>query len=334
MKPKIPCFYHPTTPVFIDDDADFLSTITNALKKHYVSKTFNEPQKALQFLQQYQQPSFINNCLKTQGDEQPDHRFIDLNINAIHEQAYNPHRFETIAVIIVDHMMPLNGLVFCEHIRHPFLKKILLTGESDEKTAVNAFNKGLIHRYLRKDDPLLIPLLQKTIAELEQEYFAEQSEIIIGAMAVHSDVWGKSYFNDSGFPDIFYPFYAEQKPTEYYLASFSGSFLFLNEQGAESQLTVVDEALMRTFEELIDDEVSEDAAEMLRAIQSREKILISHNQTMKLDPAEWPPYLYSAKCIESDGKHYYYSYVPHPQITMLQEKPIVSYQEYLLTHNS
>jgi CheY-like chemotaxis protein len=330
VKPKIPCFYHPTMPVFVDDDPHFLNTMTTALKKHYISKAFSEPQKALQFLQQYQKPTFIEECLKTQDDEQPDHRFIDFNINAIHEQAYNPHRFETIAVVIVDHMMPLNGLVFCEHIKHPFLKKILLTGETDEKIAVNAFNKGLIHRYLRKDDPLLIPLLEKTIAELQQEYFAEQSEMIIGAMAVHSDVWGKSYFNDPGFADIFYPFYAQQKPTEFYLASLSGSFLFLNEQGVESQLTVVDEALMRTFEELIDEEANEDAAEMLTAIQSREKILISHQQTMKLDPAEWLPHLHSAKCVESDGRRYYYSYVPYPQISMLQAKAVVSYQQYLL----
>src|SRR5438132_141360 len=100
MKHNIPCFYHPTMPVFIDDDEPFLETITTFLEDSYTSKAFCDPREALDYLQAYQTPS-------------PE----DLNFQA----ARNPHQSKTIAVVVVDYTMPLNGLILCEKLlQKPF----------------------------------------------------------------------------------------------------------------------------------------------------------------------------------------------------------------------
>ncbi|MDP2315209.1 MAG: hybrid sensor histidine kinase/response regulator [Pseudomonadota bacterium] len=58
-----------------------------------------------------------------------------------------------IAVLLADQRMPgMTGIDLCEHVRewHPGVVRILVTAYSDQRTAIDAINRGGLHRYLTK----------------------------------------------------------------------------------------------------------------------------------------------------------------------------------------
>lgn len=334
-KKNIPCYYHPTTPVFIDDDPDFLSALADGLSQQLACKTFTDPKVALPWLRQtHDTKSTAHFSLTSFTDEIPEHRFTDLDIQTIREQIYNPQRFSLVAVLVVDYTMPgLDGLSFCQNLADTDYKKILLTGELNEKMAVDAFNQGLIQGYLRKDDALLAEKLTQMIYALEQDYFFDVSRVVIDTMAVKSPVWGSSLFNDPSFADIFYPFFEKQKPVEYYLSALTGSFLFVNAQGVLSELAVIDEDSIKMLEDLIQDE-DNPPLEVLSLLQSRKKLLAHHAKLIESPPIEWLPYLYPAQKMVSKDQNYYYSYIEEVKLPSFQPDKIFSYQAYLQTQQA
>lgn len=332
MLKNIPCYYHPTTLLFVDDNLDFLAGLADALKDRWACKMLADPQRALKYLQKihYAKPS-AHFCLHPLEDERPEHRFTDLNIQAISSQIYNPNRFAHISVVVVDYTMPnLDGLTLCKQLMDTTYKKILLTGAADEKIAVDAFNQGLIHAYLRKDDPLLIEKLQDTIYTLEHHYFIEHSKIIADNMAVKSPIWGASLFNSPHFFDIFYSFYKKQQPAEYYLNALTGSFLFVDSEGNLSELAIVDEDIMKTLEDFTNEAESSSATkEILLALESRKKLLAHHAKMIEKHPTEWLPYLYPAQKIIFQNHCYYYSYIEQVKLAAYDRETILPYQSYL-----
>lgn len=332
MFKSIPCYYHPTTPVFIDDDPHFLAPLVSELKDRWVCKTFIQPQVALTWLQKmHQAKPRIHSYLNVLEDEPPEHRCTDLDIQAISEQLYNPERFTTTAVLTVDYTMPqLNGLALCKELVNTPYKKILLTGAADEKIAVSAFNQGLIQGYLHKDNPLLETELANMIKDLEYAYFVDRSKVVIENMAISSPIWGRSLFNSSTFADIFYPFYEQQKPVEYYLSALTGSFLLVNTQGQLSELTIVDEGIMKMFDDFIrfaDISVTQKAA--FSELQNRTALLAHHPKLIEEPLLEWLPYLYPAQKLMFQDRVYYYGYIEHVKATDLYPKTTISYQDHL-----
>ena len=82
----------------------------------------------------------------------------------------------TPSVLVVDYSMPqMNGVDLCEALRHLPCKKILFTGAADEKVAVDAFNRGLIDRYIKKSD-------DDALDRLESEIHGAAARIFRGAL--------------------------------------------------------------------------------------------------------------------------------------------------------
>ncbi len=88
-------------------------------------------------------------------------------------------RYSLPTIAVVDYAMPAaNGLqvLKASPAWPPF--RVLLTGKADEHTAVQAFNDGLIDRFITKQHP---DLVQQLIGALRQHYFAP--------MDLHDGVW-------------------------------------------------------------------------------------------------------------------------------------------------
>jgi CheY-like chemotaxis protein len=165
--------------VLVDDSASFIANLEFQMNPAIAVKSFQDAHDAL---------NWIN--LRTNGARERDlpirvgydgqtlsleRRTIALDIDHIYRAVMDPWRFYSPAVVVVDYAMPqMNGLDFCRALSGLPCKKILFTGAADEMVAVNAFNKGLIDRYLRKGDPDALDQLEVEIAALEREYFLER----------------------------------------------------------------------------------------------------------------------------------------------------------------
>ncbi len=322
----IPACYFPSTALFIDDSRDFLLNFVLQLDEGVAYRIFDTPHRALDYIHSKScaldllSHSSINEYTSTR-DFAAVNAGNHLDLAAIHAEVYNPNRFAEISVVVVDYAMPgMNGLEFCRRIENSNIKKILLTGQADEKLAIEAFNEGLIHRYIKKSDVNAAELITKSIYELQLQYFQAMSDMIVRMLSVNSP----NCLRDKKFYSFFQQICEEKRIIEYYLADPSGSFFMLDDDANTSFIIVKSEQDLRWY---YDFACSNGASqEVLTALKNGDKIPLFPKSA--LPETDWGNGLVPAKRIECN-EPYYYAYLPGNVLFNVRQQKILSYHRYL-----
>ncbi|HRD69155.1 MAG TPA: response regulator [Legionella sp.] len=326
---SIPTCYFPSTAVFVDDSRDFLLNFVLQLDEGLAYLVFDSPFEALNCIHKKrgELEMLSQRCITeyTEAKNCPlTNHTVNLDLAAIHAEVYNPKRFSEISVVIVDYAMPgMDGLEFCRRIEDSNIKKILLTGQADEKLAIAAFNEGLIDRYIKKSDPDVAGLITKSIHDLQLQYYQSMSDMIVRMLSITSP----SCLHDKKFAQLFWDLCNKKGIVEFYLADNSGTFLMLDDDANISFLIVKNEADMKLHYDLaLDNGASE---EVLDQLMSREKIPC-YWQSNQVIPHwdEWANSLIPAQKFSSDDV-YYYAYVEGSVLFDLSLDKILSYHHYL-----
>ncbi|HWB09263.1 MAG TPA: HD domain-containing phosphohydrolase [Pirellulales bacterium] len=115
------------TILFVDDDANLLSAITRALRGRFQLETAEGPERGLELV-------------RARGGERP------------------------FGVVVADMQMPgMNGVEMLQQVAKlaPLSVRVMLTGQADQQTAIDAINQGSIFRFLNKPcgaEPLMTTL--------------------------------------------------------------------------------------------------------------------------------------------------------------------------------
>lgn len=282
----LPLFTFPTRVILIDDDPDFLNALDIFLDRDIASYVrFNSAKKGLDFLNNEAVFLCENNfILEDQDSYEWGKQSFFLNFNNIKNIALDPNRKNQASVIIVDYNMPnMDGLELLQSVNVTNVKKILLTGEADEFKAIEAFNRGLIDKFIRKQDPDLTNKVNAAILELQRKIFAEISAEIIPAkyLANNSPI----YKNSPELEKFFYNTLKINNIVEFYLVDSQGSFLLIDKARKPKGFFVRTEDQVRAFEEEILGEAEIDD-EVRSAILSREKIVCYVPQKNKVVPGD------------------------------------------------
>lgn len=326
----IPTCYFPSTVVFIDDSQDFLLNFTLQLRDDLVYRMFNSPQEALDLLNSTQRQSdYLNQRCFSEYLESIScplsNQTINLNLSAIHSEIYNSKRFDEISVVIVDFSMPgMNGLEFCEKLENTSIKKILLTGQANEKTTIEAFNKGIIDRYVQKHEPNVATIINENIAAMQYQYFQYMSDMIINVLAFNSP----SCLKDKKFAEFFHSICQENQIIEYYLTENTGSFLLLDKDANASCLIVKNERELSLLHELA---LNNNApAHVLEELKTGEKMpyFWQADNYYHSEWTDWSTCLYPANTIECN-EIYYYALIKSPFSFDIQQNRITSYNRHL-----
>ena len=178
-------FAHPTTILIVDDDPVYLRNLALALSSRWAVRTTSSPKRAIEFMRAANEPVFT--------------------LEQAYRRVFDPHRFKTPAILVADYDMPeMNGLELCDALRDASVETILLTGKADKKTAVNAFNEGLISRFLNKQTPDVLQFLTQYFSELNQEFFTKRYSYSIHETRHETD--GVEFLRDRAFIKTFlYP---------------------------------------------------------------------------------------------------------------------------------
>jgi signal transduction histidine kinase len=110
------------------------------------------------------------------------------------EQALDLLDRHPIAILVADQRMPgMTGIDLCERVRewHPHVVRVLVTAYSDQKTAIEAINRGGLHRYLTKPwdvwevrqilaDALTRVQLERTVAALRGTIAERERMVTLG----------------------------------------------------------------------------------------------------------------------------------------------------------
>lgn len=326
---SIPTCYFPSTALFVDDSHDFLLNFVLQLDESLAYRVFDSPFDALDHIHKRQTKNdhLTQRCLSEYAEAKNcplTNHTINLDLATIHEEIYNPHRFGEISVVVVDYALAgMDGLEFCRRLENSNIRKILLTGDTDEKVVIEAFNQGLIHRYIQKSSPNVAEKITQSIAELQLEYFQSMSEVISRLLALSS----ASCLYNKKFVEFFQQFRQEKKIVEYYLVDNSGSFLLLDDDANASFLIVKNEADRRLLYDLALD--SGACGKVLEQLASGEKLpCLWQAKAQTVDTKVWSASMLPAQQFHSE-QLYYYAYVEGAVLFELRQKEIISYHSYL-----
>jgi CheY-like chemotaxis protein len=320
-------FYFPTTVAILDDSPDFLANLSLNLDPMLAFRLFDSPSETLAALNSEPAsapgPERFFSVYQHREEHSFDHHVIDLNMSSIHDEVFNEKRFERFSVVVVDYDMPeINGLEFCRRIEHHPARKVLLTGKADEKVAVQAFNEGIIDRFVLKQDPNAMTLLQKTIHEMQEDYFQDIARMMEGAL----NIGPLHFLRDPSVAELFRKICTDLKVVEFYLCSSPDGILLLDRDGAATLLVICNDDAMRAHYEVAFDNAA--PAELLDELMKgavvpyfwRSRGLYSREYL------DWRSYVHPAQ--ECNGlQHYRYALVKDTRGML--PAPIFSYQDYL-----
>ncbi|MEI8296292.1 MAG: response regulator [Alphaproteobacteria bacterium] len=322
----IPCCFHPTRVVVIDDHDRFLRRLDSNLS--YLQATYlyyTNPDKALGFLNTQELNPFTRRYIRNVDEEAWEHRRLDINVCDLHNEIYRPERFNEISVVVVDYSMPdMNGLEFCQQLNNPHIQKILLTGEADEEIAVRAFNQGLIHQYIRKQAPDMVECLQRAIDGCQVSYFAKLSKVMIEAItAVHVV---DHALTDQHFQGFFKTLMRENNFLEAYLCETMGSFLFLDEGGHATGLVVNTKEQQDVW--LDSTRADHIQPQLLQALKARQKMMVYHSREGDLEPEaeDWEKHAHDPQQLQ--GIKTLYSYVLAPNLFDINAHEVLSFAQF------
>ncbi|MDA1075742.1 MAG: response regulator [Proteobacteria bacterium] len=235
-------YYHPTTVCFVDDNQSFLDAMCLGLPPDLAYVAFNRPQEAIDFLNTPPPlTSLVSRALQVEAHSSSK-QIVHLDTSLIEQEISQIDRFRRVSVLIVDYAMPrINGLQLCTYIEDHFIRRALLTGVADEKTAVEAFNARLIDRYITKTTSLAMEQLIGFVSELQLEYFAAHSE----RLHTHLSATSPEFMSDPKVEDFIFNFIEANRIVEYYQVGEPDGFVFVDFDGAVKRMVIASDAQMQ-----------------------------------------------------------------------------------------
>jgi CheY-like chemotaxis protein len=316
--------------MFLDDDTNFLDALN-----HYLgipnSHFFTSPEIPISILsssnaiKRIQKRLFqINSSTLEELDTNSEYYPFLINFHALHEEIYNPSRFEDTSVLVVDyHMGDINGIAVCEKLAQHPAKKILLTGSPEkESVAIDAFNQGIIHYFVSKSDPEFAKKLKTAVIELQQQYFKEVTRAVFDNLLL-----GNALLQTIAYEKLILSIKEETKAVEYYLLDNIGSMIFVNEKGSPTWLNIKEESELINYENIAKDLGVNN--ELIELMAKRMKIpFFFDEKDHQLLVEQWNDIFYEAKKLE--GIEGYYACIIHGNKRgNLDETKLVSYDSHL-----
>ena len=243
MSTTLPPYYHPTTVCFVDDNYAFLRSLSLDLPDDWSFVSYLQPEEALAAVNAPQPLTpLVDRCF-SMDTSNPNEPLIHFNLAALEQEIKLIDRFRRISVLLVDYAMPtMNGLEFCEQVKNKDIKKALLTGVADEKTAVAAFNSGIIDRYIPKASLATMSSVIPHVDALQQAYFKQYSSRLNTNLALNPP----AFMTDPLLHKYFSSLLREQRIVEFYLTGEPYGYLMLRADGSMIRLVVLSQAELNT----------------------------------------------------------------------------------------
>jgi CheY-like chemotaxis protein len=232
-------FYHPTTVVFVDDNQSFIDSLTLKLPRNLAYRCFTQPNPAKDYLMGAENnPSLASRCLSATVGERKTEHTIHLDLSHIEQEINNTDRFDRISVAIIDYSMPqVGGLDICEAIKKMDMKVLLLTGVADEKVGVEAFNNGLIDRFLLKSNNQSVDQTLDYVNALQRDYFNQYISRLHDALALNPP----AFLNDPSIGEFVGRLCEQYGFIEYYMVDNPTGLILLDSDGNMRRLIILDE---------------------------------------------------------------------------------------------
>lgn len=298
---KIPCIYYPTIVVMLDDNMSFLENIRMTIKDYENITLFDSPSTAFDFLTSSNLvPVGLDILEKIDQDEMDFDNVLSVDYEKLASFFNNENQ---VSVLVVDYSMPeINGVEFFEKIKLMKAKKIMLTGEADTTIALNAFNKGLIDKFLTKDLSSINLVLNDCIAEFKIKYFLDSN--------INAFVSSFNNIKDScDYISIFNAWVTSNNIIKFHQIDDNGSMVGLNSSNINFYFYILNENKLQDYVNIAKENSGSDL--LLQQLNQRKKIPVFLNAQNKNIPVyEWGEILHDVSgAFEFNNHAYYYCFV-------------------------
>lgn len=325
---SLPIFQHPSLTVLVDDSDSFLRSLSFQLDPALASIGFHDTRVALAWLHAHSGPSQQQGATMKASFETNARSLeqcsVALDIDGIHGACFDADRFALPTVLVVDYSMPqMNGIDFCKEIAGLPCKKILFTGAADEKIAVEAFNRGLIDRFIKKSDDDALERLEQDILELQRDYFARQSGQLRELLALN----GYGFMSDRTMAELVRDISGPLGIVEYYLFPNPCGLLMFDAAGKASLMVVETDASMQAHVEVARDNKA--PAALLAALHARHLVPFFHEGDGMYSASvgeDWQRCCKPAQ-VCSGAERYYWTIFELPAGYL--KRPVRAYDDYL-----
>ncbi|MBA2711555.1 MAG: response regulator, partial [Tatlockia sp.] len=285
--------------ILVDDNESFLNNLSFELGNNYAIDTYNDPQKALDALISNYESNVVSitqNFLVEVENE--DDVYYSVDFPKISRLSENGNKKDTISVVIVDYSMPLiNGIEFCQKIAHLPVLKIMLTGYADFRIAVDAFNQGIIDRFLVKDTEFMLEEIIGEVNAMQGLFFEKLSYPLLTCFSAKKETLVRSI----EFTDHFERVIKELNAKEFYLLNPLGSYLLIKQNGSKFYFIVLLESHLEEFIDLAKD-MSADPELINKMIKRTHAPIFIDEIDYRMPVSDWDCLLQPIKRLNS----YYY----------------------------
>ncbi|MBY0545221.1 MAG: hypothetical protein K2Q14_06725 [Gammaproteobacteria bacterium] len=193
--------FHPTTAILVDEHKPFLNNLN--LNGEILYQTFEDPASALIY------------CL----EKSP------LNLVSPSSEILNPHRFDTVSVIVLNCSHPIQFIdKLKENINGQFVKIILVTDKADQNEAIALFSAKKIDKFFLKTETSLEESIKQAITDMQQAYFADVGQSIFKTVM-------NPLFKEEAFLNFFSKILQKLQICEYYFCDNIDSFILVDREG-------------------------------------------------------------------------------------------------------
>lgn len=325
----LPCAWHPTTILLVDDDTDRARVLARQLVSlNCRVVAFNRPEAVLRYLREEYQPQPFTNA----WGHPPEEETCEI-VSQLHQQIYSSTRLNQLAILVTDHDMKpdIDGLELCRSVPYTSIRKILWTTVLKADPAADALSEGLITGYVFQNEGSAeeaVAKLKHYIRKALREHFLALSSFLRKA-----DNYCPEY-KTLGDP-VFVQFFQEQLEkldiVEYWLFDSTGSFVLLDAQGRDYALFARDADGMTASYDC--EEFNSAPKKIQQQLRSNSHMLCLPDIGGRFPPgSEWTPYVHPASKLE--GKHGTYFYHLGERLLDLDRKKIVAFDAYRRQHRS
>jgi len=271
----LPVYKHPTTIIALDDDRFFLDSVVGEIPTFNVIKKFTDYKEALKVIEQSVEGknTFQDKYVKSLNDSKVNEIELLIKYSTIYKEYDAVEKYNNVATLIVDYNMPeINGLEFAKLIKaRTNIFIVLLTGEANEQTVIDAFNNGVIDAYISKVDAHLLEKLNDVIKKSEESFFGKLSSFLSQAILMDSHSKQSScYLGNLQYIKFFLKYVEENNIKEFYLIDRLGSYLLKDKDNNLSIINIADEKRFKLMLEILPDDTNKDS---LRAIKEWQQML-------------------------------------------------------------
>ncbi|VEG92528.1 response regulator [Legionella spiritensis] len=304
MATDFKCFSFKSKIILIDDNESFLNSLNFKLSDNYSIGTYSNPYHALDEIALHYHENLISTShnFLSEIENEDDEIGYSVDFSRIVGLSENANRTNTISVVVVDYSMPLmNGIEFCKKLSHLPILKIMLTGHADFRLAVDAFNNGVIDRFLVKDTPFMLEEIVNGIDAMQNLFFERLSYPLLTCFSSKKE----SHLLSKEYSEHFKKIVCELNAIEFYLLNPLGSYLLVCGNGEKFYFMVLlDNQLDEYIELAMDMGAQPDVVSKI--IQKTHAPIFMDEMDYKLPVSDWERILYPIQ----QTHNYYYCVLP------------------------